>query len=103
METFAEAAKRLLAGMDAGPRGIGKVTEQPQWLREFRLKRLTNAHRRAHGEAGSVLGKSSFPLRSPLVLKADNDNGNVVHFTTPDEMTAAKRNQPHEGLPFIAR
>lgn len=78
METFAEAAKRLLAGMDAGPRGIGKAPEQPEWLREFRLKRLTNAHRRAQGEAGSALVKSSFPaLRSPLVLKADNDNRRV--------------------------
>lgn len=77
METFAEAAKRLLAGMDAGPRGK-KASEQPEWLREFRLNRLTNAHRRAHGEAGSVL-ESSFPLRSPLVLKADNDNAGVIH------------------------
>lgn len=99
---FGADAARLLARLEERKRHGNKASEQPEWLREFRLNRLTNAHRRAQGEAGSVL-ESSFPFRSPLVLKADNDNGNVVHFGAPDATTAAKRNQHHEGLPFIAR
>ncbi|MBY6020246.1 hypothetical protein KUV24_01390 [Nitratireductor sp. DP7N14-4] len=66
METYAEAAQRLLAKIEERSRekASGGL---------YRPGKFLNAHRRAHGEAGSVL-ESSFPLRSPLVLKADNDN-----------------------------